>query len=265
MLKVNNIEVVYSDVILVLRGVTLSVEQGQIVSLLGANGAGKSTTLKAISGLLSTQQGEVTRGGIEFEGQRIDNMAPDEIVRMGIVQVLEGRPLFRHLTVEENLLTGALFRNASNASLKQDLDEVYHFFPRLREFRQRTSGYLSGGEQQMVVIGRALMAKPRLMLLDEPSLGLAPLLVQIIFEIVQRINKESGVSLLIVEQNANVALKVADYAYVMESGRIALDGPSEQLRQNADIKEFYLGLTQVGERKSYRDVKHYKRRKRWLG
>jgi branched-chain amino acid transport system ATP-binding protein len=265
MLKVNNIEVVYSDVILVLRGVSLSVEQGQIVSLLGANGAGKSTTLKAISGLLSTQQGQVTRGGIEFEGQRIDNMSPDEIVRMGIVQVLEGRPLFRHLTVEENLLTGALFRKASNASLKQDLDEVYHFFPRLREFRQRTSGYLSGGEQQMVVIGRALMAKPRLMLLDEPSLGLAPLLVQDIFEIIRRINQESGVSLLIVEQNANVALKAADYAYVMENGRIVLDGPAEQLRQNADIKEFYLGLTQVGERKSYRDVKHYKRRKRWLG
>jgi len=265
MLKVNNIEVVYSDVILVLRGVTLSVEQGQIVSLLGANGAGKSTTLKAISGLLSTQQGEVTRGGIEFEGQRIDNKTPDEIVHMGIVQVLEGRPLFRHLTVEENLLTGALFRKASGAALKQDLDEVYHFFPRLREFRQRTSGYLSGGEQQMVVIGRALMAKPRLMLLDEPSLGLAPLLVQDIFEIIRRINKESGVSLLIVEQNANVALKAADYAYVMETGRIVLDGPAEQLRQNADIKEFYLGLTQVGERKSYRDVKHYKRRKRWLG
>jgi branched-chain amino acid transport system ATP-binding protein len=265
MLKVNNIEVVYSDVILVLRGVSLSVEQGQIVSLLGANGAGKSTTLKAISGLLSTQQGQVTRGGIEFEGQRIDNMSPDEIVRMGIVQVLEGRPLFRHLTVEENLLTGALFRKASNADLKRDLDEVYHFFPRLREFRQRTSGYLSGGEQQMVVIGRALMAKPRLMLLDEPSLGLAPLLVQDIFEIIRRINQESGVSLLIVEQNANVALKAADYAYVMETGRIVLDGPAEQLRQNADIKEFYLGLTQVGERKSYRDVKHYKRRKRWLG
>jgi branched-chain amino acid transport system ATP-binding protein len=241
------------------------VEQGQIVSLLGANGAGKSTTLKAISGLLSTQQGEVTRGGIEFEGEPIGNMAPDDIVRMGIVQVLEGRPLFRHLTVEENLVTGALFRKVSNAVLKRDLDEVYHFFPRLREFRQRTSGYLSGGEQQMVVIGRALMAKPRLMLLDEPSLGLAPLLVQDIFEIIRRINKESGVSLLIVEQNANVALKTADYAYVMETGRIVLDGPAEQLRQNADIKEFYLGLTQVGERKSYRDVKHYKRRKRWLG
>ena len=265
MLKINNIEVVYNDVILVLRGVSLEVTEGQIVSLLGANGAGKSTTLKAISGLLRTQEGEVTRGSIEFEGQRIDQLLPDDIVRLGIVQVLEGRPLFGHLTVEENLRTGALFRNATNAQIKHDLDEVYHFFPRLLEFRQRTSGYLSGGEQQMVVIGRALMAKPRLMLLDEPSLGLAPLLVQNIFDIVARINKEAGVSLLIVEQNARVALKAADYAYVMETGRIVLDGEAEQLSQNADIKEFYLGLTAVGERKSYRDVKHYKRRKRWLG
>jgi branched-chain amino acid transport system ATP-binding protein len=265
MLKINNIEVVYSDVILVLRGVSLEVNEGQIVSLLGANGAGKSTTLKAISGLLRTQEGEVTRGSIEFEGQRIDQMLPDEIVRLGIVQVLEGRPLFGHLTVEENLRTGALFRKAPNAQIKRDLDEVYHYFPRLLEFRHRTSGYLSGGEQQMVVIGRALMAKPRLMLLDEPSLGLAPLLVQNIFDIIRRINKEAGVSLLIVEQNARVALKVADYAYVMETGRIVLDGEAAQLSQNADIKEFYLGLTAVGERKSYRDVKHYKRRKRWLG
>lgn len=265
MLKINNIEVVYNDVILVLRGVSLEVSEGQIVSLLGANGAGKSTTLKAISGLLRTQEGAVTRGNIEFEGQRIDQMLPDEIVRLGIVQVLEGRPLFGHLTVEENLRTGALFRNASNTQLKRDLDEVYHFFPRLLEFRHRTSGYLSGGEQQMVVIGRALMAKPRLMLLDEPSLGLAPLLVQNIFEIIQRINKEAGLSLLVVEQNARVALKAADYAYVMETGRIVLDGEAAQLSQNADIKEFYLGLTAVGERKSYRDVKHYKRRKRWLG
>ena len=265
MLKINNIEVVYNDVILVLRGVSLEVDEGQIVALLGANGAGKSTTLKAISGLLRTQEGEVTRGNIEFEGQRIDQLLPDEIVRLGIVQVLEGRALFNHLTVEENLRTGALFRNPPNAQIKRDLDEVYHFFPRLLEFRHRTSGYLSGGEQQMVVIGRALMAKPRLMLLDEPSLGLAPLLVQNIFEIVQRINQEAGVSLLIVEQNARVALKSAEYAYVMETGRIVLDAPAEQLSQNADIKEFYLGLTQVGERKSYRDVKHYKRRKRWLG
>ena len=265
MLKINNIEVVYSDVILVLRGVSLEVGQGQVVSLLGANGAGKSTTLKAVSGLLHSQEGAVTRGNVEFEGQRIDQMTPDEIVRLGIVQVMEGRPLFEHLTVEENLRTGALFRNASSAQVRQDLDEVYHFFPRLLDFRNRTSGYLSGGEQQMVVIGRALMAKPKLMLLDEPSLGLAPMLVQNIFEIVRKINKEAGVSMLIVEQNANVALGSAEYAYVMETGRIVLDGTAQELSNNADIKEFYLGLTQVGERKSYRDVKHYKRRKRWLG
>jgi branched-chain amino acid transport system ATP-binding protein len=265
LLKVNNIEVVYNDVILVLRGVSLEVQEGQIVSLLGGNGAGKSTTLKALSGLLVSQRGRVTRGNIEFDGQRVDNLVADDIVRLGIVQVLEGRPLFKHLTVEENLITGALFRGISTAVLKRDLEEVYHYFPRLIELKNRTSGYLSGGEQQMVVIGRALMAKPRLMLLDEPSLGLAPLLVADIFDIVGRINKEAGVSLLIVEQNANVALQKADYAYVMENGRIVLDGTAEQLAQNADIKEFYLGLTAVGERKSYRDVKHYKRRKRWLG
>jgi branched-chain amino acid transport system ATP-binding protein len=265
MLKVNNIEVVYHDVILVLRGVTLEVGAGRIAALLGANGAGKSTTLKAISGLLHTQEGDVTRGNIEFEGERIDARSPEEIVRRGIVQVHEGRPLFRHLTVEENLRTGALFRGGSGAELRDDLDLVYNYFPRLKEFRHRTSGYLSGGEQQMVVIGRALMARPRLMLLDEPSLGLAPLLVQSIFEIIGRINKESGVSILLVEQNAHIALQTADYAYVMENGRIVLDGPADSLADNADIKEFYLGLTQLGERKSYRDVKHYKRRKRWLG
>jgi len=252
MLKVNNIEVVYSDVILVLRGVALEVGEGQIVSLLGANGAGKSTTLKAISGLLHSQQGEVTRGNIEFQGQRIDKLTPDEIVELGIVQVLEGRPLFEHLTVEENLRTGALFRSPSNAALRADLEEVYHFFPRLLEFRNRTSGYLSGGEQQMVVIGR-------------PSLGLAPQLVQNIFGIIRRINSESGVSILLVEQNANVALQTASYAYVMENGRIVLDGSSDQLADNADIREFYLGMSAGGERKSFRDVKHYKRRKRWLG
>jgi branched-chain amino acid transport system ATP-binding protein len=265
MLKLNNIEVVYSDVILVLRGVSLEVPDGEIVSLLGANGAGKSTTLKAISGMLHAQLGEVTRGNVEFDGQRIDRLSAEDIVRLGIVQVHEGRPLFQHLTVEENLRTGALFRSASNAVVRQDIDEVYHFFPPLKEFRNHTSGYLSGGEQQMVVIGRALMAKPRLMLLDEPSLGLAPLLVQNIFDIIKRINKESGVSILLVEQNANVALKTASYAYVMESGRVVMDGEAAQLADNADIKEFYLGLTAVGERKSYRDVKHYKRRKRWLG
>ena len=265
MLKVNNIEVVYSDVILVLRGVSLEVGPGQIVGLLGANGAGKSTTLKALSGLLASEQGEVTRGAIEFEGQRIDNRTPDEIVRMGIVQVSEGRPLFEHLSVEENLRTGALFRRAPEAEIRQDLAQVYDYFPRLQEYHNRTSGYLSGGEQQMLVIGRALMARPKLMLLDEPSLGLAPLLVEVILDIIKKINRESGVSILLVEQNANVALQTASYAYVMETGRIVLEGPSEQLAENADIKEFYLGLTQVGERKSYRDVKHYRRRKRWLG
>ena len=265
MLKLNNIEVVYSDVILVLRGVSLEVPDGEIVSLLGANGAGKSTTLKAISGLLRAQLGEVTRGSVEFNGQPINNLSAEEIVRLGIVQVHEGRPLFEHLTVEENLRTGALFRSAPAKEVAQGIEEVYHYFPRLKEFRSRTAGYLSGGEQQMVVIGRALMAKPKLMLLDEPSLGLAPMLVQNIFSIIRQINKESGVSILLVEQNANVALKTASYAYVMENGRVVLDGAAEQLADNADIKEFYLGLTSVGERKSYRDVKHYKRRKRWLG
>jgi branched-chain amino acid transport system ATP-binding protein len=267
MLKVNNIEVVYSDVILVLRGVSLEVAQGQIVTILGANGAGKSTALKAISGLLRTQEGDVTRGNIEFEGERIDRLSPDDIVRRGIVQVLEGRPIFQHLTVEENLLTGTLFRSraGNGASIKDDLEQVYYFFPRLKELRKKTGGYMSGGEQQMMVIGRALMANPRLMLLDEPSLGLAPMLVQMIFEIVQKINEESGVSILLVEQNARVALQISSYAYVMETGRIVLDGAADQLADNADIKEFYLGLTQLGERKSYREVKHYKRRKRWLG
>jgi len=267
MLKVSNIEVVYSDVILVLRGVSLEVGQGQIITILGANGAGKSTALKAISGLLRTQQGDVTRGNIQFEGERIDRLSPDAIVRRGIVQVLEGRPIFQHLTVEENLLTGSLFRSrtGNGSSIKDDLEQVYYFFPRLKELRKKTAGYMSGGEQQMMVIGRALMASPRLMLLDEPSLGLAPMLVQMIFEIIQKINEESGVSILLVEQNAHVALQISSYAYVMETGRIVLDGTADQLADNADIKEFYLGLTQLGERKSYRDVKHYKRRKRWLG
>lgn len=265
MLKVNNIEVVYSDVILVLRGVSLEVSDGQVASLLGANGAGKSTVLKAISGLLHTQQGAVTRGNIEFEGRRIDRLPPDEIVRLGIVQVLEGRPLFEHLTVEENLHAGALIRSGRGSAISEDLDLVYHFFPPLKDLRKQTSGYLSGGEQQMLVIGRAIMARPRLMLLDEPSLGLAPMLVQEIFEIIRRINEESGVSILLVEQNAHVALQTASYAYVMETGRVVLDGPADQLADNADIREFYLGLTQLGERKSYREVKHYRRRKRWLG
>ncbi len=266
MLTLNNVEVVYSDVILVLRGISLSIAEGQIASLLGANGAGKTTTLKAISGLLLREDGAVNRGSISFEGARLDQIPAEEITRLGIVQVLEGRRLFRHLTAEENLRTGALIHGRAPArEINRRLEEVYHFFPPLKRLRHNTAGYLSGGEQQMVVIGRAIMARPRLMLLDEPSLGLAPLLVQEIFAIIKQINEESGVSMLIVEQNAHVALKVSDYAYVMETGRIVLDGPSEQLAQNADIKEFYLGLTAVGERKSYRDVKHYKRRKRWLG
>ncbi len=264
MLKINNIEVIYSDVILVLRGVSIEIKKGQVVALLGANGAGKTTTLKAISGLLRSQQGEVTRGSIEFNGQRIDKMRPDEIVRMGIVQMLEGRRIFQHLTVEENLLVGALVRSNS-PEIRQDIEQVYHYFPRLKDLRRKFSGYLSGGEQQMLVIGRGLMGRPSLMLLDEPSLGLAPLLVKEIFEVIRRINSEEGTSILLVEQNARAALDVADYGYVMENGRVVLDGPVEALRENEDIKEFYLGLTSVGERRSYRDVKHYKRRKRWLG
>ncbi len=267
MLRLNNVEVVYSDVIQVLRGVSIEVPEGQIVALLGANGAGKTTTLRAISGLLRTQEGEVTRGTIEFYDRRIDRLPPDEIVRLGIVQVLEGRRLFQHLTVEENLVIGSLarYRSDQRTSIQQDLEQVYHYFPRLKALRRRISGYLSGGEQQMLVIGRGLMAHPRLMLLDEPSLGLAPLLVAEIFRVIRRINAEEGVSILLVEQNARIALDVAHYAYVMENGRIVLDGPASQLAENEDIKEFYLGLTQLGQRKSYREVKHYKRRKRWLG
>lgn len=264
MLKINNIEVIYSDVILVLRGVSIEVKEGQVVTLLGANGAGKTTTLKAISGLLRSQQGEVTRGSIEFDGQRIDKMRPDEIVRLGIVQMLEGRRIFQHLTVEENLLVGALVR-PNSPEIRQDVEQVYRYFPRLKDLRRKVSGYLSGGEQQMLVIGRGLMGRPDLMLLDEPSLGLAPLLVKEIFEVIRRINSEESTSILLVEQNARAALDVADYGYVMENGRVVLDGPAEALRENEDIKEFYLGLTAVGERKSYRDVKHYRRRKRWLG
>lgn len=264
MLKVNNIEVVYSNVILVLRGVSLEVPPGKIVAILGANGAGKTTTLKAISGLLHNEEGEVTRGSIEFNGERLDKLSPADIVRRGIVQVLEGRRLFRHLTVEENLQSGGLIRG-DRAAIEREMKRVYDYFPRLWDLRKRTSGFLSGGEQQMLVIGRGLLAQPKVMLLDEPSLGLAPLLVEEIFEVVQAINKAEGMSILLVEQNARIALEVADFAYVMETGRIVLDGTAAELKQNEDIKEFYLGLTQVGERKSYRDVKHYKRRKRWLG
>ncbi len=244
----------------------MEVPDGEIVALLGANGAGKTTTLRAISGLLRTQEGEVTRGTIEFDGRRIDRLPPEEIVRLGIVQVMEGRRLFQHLTVEENLILGSVGRGgAARARILRDLEMVYRYFPRLKDLRKRISGYLSGGEQQMLVIGRALMAHPRVMLLDEPSLGLAPLLVEGIFDEIKNMSANEGIAILLVEQNARLALRVADYAYVMENGRVVLDGPSAQLAENEDIKEFYLGLTQVGERKSYRDVKHYKRRKRWLG
>jgi branched-chain amino acid transport system ATP-binding protein len=263
-LTVNNIEVTYSSVILVLRGVSLKVEPGKVVSLLGPNGAGKSTTLKAISGLLKSETGEVTRGNILWDDVRLDLLSPEDIVRRQIVQVIEGRPLFRHLTVEENLRVGAMtYDNGRHYS--DDVEKVFHYFSRLKDLRRRTSGYLSGGEAQMLVIGRALMGHPKLLMLDEPSLGLAPMLVAQIFEIVREINEREGISLLVVEQNARVALQIADYAYVMENGRIVLDGPAEQMRENEDIKEFYLGLNQMGERKSYREVKHYKRRKRWLG
>lgn len=233
------------------------------MALLGGNGAGKTTTLKAISGLLTTELGEVTDGSIEFNDVRIDRKIPEEIARLGIIQVMEGRRVLEHLTVEENLRVGAYLRK-NVATIKQDLDKVYEYFPRLKELKDRESGYLSGGEQQMLVIGRALMAKPRLMLLDEPSLGLAPILVKEIFDIIRRINKEEKTSILLVEQNARAALSLADNGYVMENGRIVLDGPANKLRENEDVKEFYLGLTGLGEKKSYREVKHYKRRKRWL-
>ncbi|MEN8172585.1 MAG: ABC transporter ATP-binding protein [Chloroflexota bacterium] len=267
MLKLNNVEVIYSDVVQVLRGVSFDAPDGQIVALLGANGAGKTTTLKAISGLLRTQEGEVTRGGIEFDGKRIDRLMPEDIVDLGIIQVLEGRRLFQHLTVEENLILGSIAKRKGEqrTTVHQDLEQVYHYFPLLKNLYKRTSGYLSGGEQQMLVIGRGLMAHPKIMLLDEPSLGLAPLLVAEIFEVIRQISEGEGMSILLVEQNAHIALGVAEYAYVMENGRIVLDGKSSQLLENEDIKEFYLGLTQVGERKSYRNIKHYRRRKRWLG
>jgi len=263
MLRLNSIEVIYSDVILVLKGVSLEVPDGKIISLLGANGAGKTTALKAISGVLYTELGEVTDGSIEFDGMRIDGKVPEEIVQMGIVQVMEGRRMFEHLSVEENLWVGAYARNDKEEILK-DLELVYHYFPRLKDLRGHVSGYLSGGERQMLVMGRALMSHPKVMLLDEPSLGLSPLLVRDIFEVIKKINREEKTSILLVEQNAKIALSTSDYGYIMENGRVVLDGPSPKLKENEDIKEFYLGLSQVGKRKSYREVKHYRRRKRWL-
>lgn len=263
MLALNNIEVIYDDVILVLKGMSMEVEEGQIVALLGSNGAGKTTTLKAISGLLKPEDGEVTDGSIDFYGERIDRLDAADIVRKGIFQVMEGRRVFEHLTVAENLRAGAYTRS-DRGEVRLDIEAVYDYFPPLRERSNHIAGYLSGGEQQMLAIGRALMAHPRLMLLDEPSLGLAPMLVREIFGIVERINRERSTTILLVEQNANLALQIAEYAYIMENGRIVLEGAPDELRDNADVREFYLGLTEVGKRKSYRDVKHYKRRKRWL-
>ena len=263
MLSLNNIEVIYDSVILVLKGVSLEVRDGGITTLLGANGAGKTTTLKAIYGLLRSERGDITKGGIEFAGERIDRLPPHAIVKRGIVQIFEGRRVFEHLTTEENLTVGAHIQS-DRARIAGGIERVYQYFPRLKERRSVQSGYLSGGEQQMLVIGRALMSDPRVILLDEPSLGLAPMLVEEIFEIVARLNREEQLTVLLVEQNATLALAIAQHGYVMETGRIVLDGPAASLRDNADIKEFYLGLTEVGARKSYRDVKHYKRRKRWL-
>ncbi len=264
LLQLTNVEVNYLGVILVLRGVSLEVEKGSVVALLGNNGAGKSTTLKAVSGLLRAEEGRVTDGSIEFEGRRIENGDAQKIARMGIIQIMEGRLVLEHLTVDENLRAGAYIAG-SGGRLSRNLDMVYEYFPVLKQMQRQTSGYLSGGEQQMLVVGRALMASPKLMLVDEASLGLAPLLVDEIFRILRRINEEEGVSILLVEQNARAALSLAHHGYVMESGRIVLDDTAEKLRGNADIREFYMGLSARGETKSYRNIKHYKRRKRWLG
>ncbi|NQU61333.1 MAG: ABC transporter ATP-binding protein [Rhodospirillales bacterium] len=263
LLGVNNIEVIYDHVILVLKGVSLEVPEGGTVALLGANGAGKSTTLKAISNLLGAERGDVTKGSIEYRGDRVDKLDPNELVKRGVIQVMEGRHCFEHLTVEENLMTGAYTRRDGRAAIAESLEKVYHYFPRLKERRTALAGYTSGGEQQMTAIGRALMANPSMMLLDEPSMGLAPQLVEEIFEIVNDLNKKEGVSILLAEQNTMVALKYSDYGYILENGRIVMDGAAEELRENDDVKEFYLGLSSGG-RRSFRDVKHYRRRKRWL-
>ncbi len=263
LLAVNNIEVIYDHVILVLKGVSLEVPEGGIVALLGANGAGKTTTLKAISNLLRAERGDVTKGSIEFAGQRVDRLTPNALVKRGVIQVMEGRHCFEHLTIEENLLTGAYTRSDGRAAIQQDLTMVYDYFPRLKARRAAQAGYTSGGEQQMCAIGRALMARPRMILLDEPSMGLAPQLVEGIFETVRQLNEQEGVTFLLAEQNTNIALKYARYGYILENGRVVMDGEAAALRENEDVKEFYLGLSSSG-RKSYRDVKHYKRRKRWL-
>src|SRR3990172_7929088 len=263
MLKLNSVEVKYSGVILVLKGLSLEVPEGSIVTLLGPNGAGKSTALKAISGLLQTQRGEISDGSIEFFGRRVDGRDASDIVKMGIFQVMEGRRVFEHLSTENNLKAGA-HTLKNGRSIKGKLEMVYDYFPRLVARRTVQAGYLSGGEQQMLAIGRGLMASPKLMLLDEPSLGLSPMLVQEIFDIIERINQQERATILLVEQNARLALSIAQYGYILESGRVVLDGPAEKLRENEDVRGFYLGMTELGQRKSYREVQHYKRRKRWL-
>ncbi len=263
LLSVQNIEVIYDHVILVLKGVSLEVPEQGIVALLGANGAGKTTTLKAVSNLLRAERGDITKGSIEFQGKRIDKLTSAELVQQGVIQVMEGRHCFEHLTVEENLLTGAYTRRDGGAAIQRDLELVYSYFPRLTKRSRAQAGYTSGGEQQMIAIGRALMSRPKMILLDEPSMGLAPQLVEEIFEIVERLNKDEGVTFLLAEQNTNIALRYADHGYILENGRVVLDGSASELRENTDVKEFYLGISE-GERVNFRDVKHYRRRKRWL-
>ncbi len=263
LLEVNNIEVIYNHVILVLKGVSLSVPKGGITALLGGNGAGKSTTLKAISNLLRSERGDVTKGTIEYRGESITDLNPAALVKRGVIQVMEGRHCFEHLTVEDNLMTGAYTRSDGKGAVSADLEMVYNYFPRLKERRKSQAGYTSGGEQQMVAIGRALMSRPETVLLDEPSMGLAPQLVEEIFEIVKSLNEKEGVSFLLAEQNTNVALRFAHHGYILESGRVVMEGPADELRENPDVKEFYLGMSDEG-RKSFRDVRSYRRRKRWL-
>lgn len=263
LLEVNNIEVIYNHVILVLKGVSLKVPKGGITALLGGNGAGKTTTLKAVSNLLHSERGEVTKGSITYRGERVQDLDPAELVKKGVIQVMEGRHCFEHLTVEENLLTGAYTRGDGKANIQRDLEMVYSYFPRLKERRRSQAGYTSGGEQQMVAMGCALMSRPETILLDEPSMGLAPQLVEQIFEIVKSINENEGVTFLLAEQNTNVALRYSHYGYILESGRVVMDGPAAELRENPDVKEFYLGMSDEG-RKSFRDVRSYRRRKRWL-
>ena len=263
LLSVNGIEVIYNHVILVLKGVSLSVPEGGIVAILGANGAGKTTTLRAVSNLLKSERGDVTKGSVEYRGEKVHQLWPSDLVKRGVIQVMEGRHCFAHLTVEENLLTGAYTRSASRADVNADLDKVYNYFPRLRMRRNSQSGYTSGGEQQMTAVGRALMSRPNMILLDEPSMGLAPQIVEEIFEIVRDLNQKEKVSFLLAEQNTNVALRYADFGYILENGRVVMEGAARSLAENEDVKEFYLGISTSG-RKSFRDVKHYRRRKRWL-